>query len=175
VFDSTPPSSAAEGALYSYVLHAADPQGSPVSYTLETAPTGASLSNGTLQWTPSPQQSRAPNQFIVIASTAQCLRATQSWSVAPTGTVTVTDNITYLASQPAITVPIDTSSNTMSLPVSDSSGGLQTFSAIGSANGVTRFMQIPTGHFWLVPVNVSLEAALWTAARQLGQAFFDAR
>src|SRR5262249_52842068 len=131
--------------------------------------------NGTLQWTPSPQESRTSNQFTVIASTAPDLRATQSWSVSPTGTVTVTDNITYLAPQPAITVPIDTSSKTMSLLVPDSSGGFQTFSAVGSANGVTSFVQVPAGHFWLV---VSFEAALWTAASNVlreRQATWDPR
>src|ERR1017187_10368651 len=81
VFTSTPGTAASEGVAYSYQLAATDPAGGTVTFSLTAAPSSATLSGNTLTWTPAPAQSRVSNSFTGTA--------TQSWKVAPTGTITV--------------------------------------------------------------------------------------
>src|SRR5260221_931139 len=67
VFGTAPPTASAEGSLYSYAVAATDPAGTAVTLSLTTAPAGAQLNNGTTAWTPTCNQSRTPNPFVVTA------------------------------------------------------------------------------------------------------------
>ncbi|HET8967205.1 MAG TPA: putative Ig domain-containing protein, partial [Candidatus Acidoferrum sp.] len=94
-FTSVPPTAADEGADYTYQPVAASPDGTAVTFSLSSSPTGATLSAGVLSWTPTHDQSRVPNQFSVTATNGKGGSATQSWTVTPSGVVAISDVITY--------------------------------------------------------------------------------
>jgi hypothetical protein len=89
VFTSTPVTAASQGASYIYGLAATDPSGGTVTFSLTTAPAGAALSGATITWGPTATESRVSNSFVAKATTSSGGSATQSWTVTPTGTVTV--------------------------------------------------------------------------------------
>ena len=89
VFTSTPVTAASQGASYSYTLAATDPSGGTVTFSLPTAPSGATITGSTINWTPAAAESRVSNSFAAMATTSSGGTATQSWTVTPTGTVTV--------------------------------------------------------------------------------------
>src|SRR4051794_27176685 len=71
---STPPPSASEGTAYSYVILTS----TPATVPLASGPTGATISNGTLTWTPTSAQARIANSFTITA-TAGSQSAPQNW------------------------------------------------------------------------------------------------
>ena len=87
-FASTPGNAASQGAGYTYQI-VLTPTTSAATLKLVSAPSGTVLSGNTLTWTPSATQSRISNQFSISATNAAG-NATQSWTVIPSGTVTVT-------------------------------------------------------------------------------------
>lgn len=89
IFTSAPVTAAAQGEAYSYTPVAVDPAGGAVTYSLTTGPLGAALTGNAVSWTPTAPQSRTSNSFTVTAKTASGGTATQSWTVSPTGIVTV--------------------------------------------------------------------------------------
>jgi hypothetical protein len=108
-FTTVPVTAASQGVAYSYQLAATDPAGGTVSFSLTTAPMGATLSGNTSTWTPAASQSRVSNSFTVTASTTSGGSATQSWMVSPTGTVTVNWIYTYWTSTGQVQVPVSSS------------------------------------------------------------------
>ncbi|MEN0061140.1 MAG: putative Ig domain-containing protein [Myxococcota bacterium] len=51
-FTSAPPTQVLPGGTYTYLPTASDPNGQPVSFDLEMAPAGMTLTSGTISWTP---------------------------------------------------------------------------------------------------------------------------
>ena len=58
VIESDPTLTATEGALYTYVVEATDPEGDTLTYSLTTSPTGMTInsSTGVINWTPTEEQ-----------------------------------------------------------------------------------------------------------------------
>jgi len=150
-FTSVPPTAADEGADYTYQLAATSPDGSTVTFALSSAPTGASLSAGAISWTPAHDQSRIPNQFSVTATTAKGGSATQSWTVTPSGVVTVSDVITYWTpSGPQTHTVIFPSGGPLPaalIPQSD--GAWVHLTGTTNPDGSLSIPHVPAGYFWL--------------------------
>jgi len=166
---------ASQGHLYTYQLAAMDPAGGIVSFLLTTAPSGAVLDGNTLTWTPTPSQSRTSNSFSVTAKTPSEGSATQSWTVTPSGTITVNWVDTYWSPGGPVAVPAAASSafNIQAMVVqSDGSIVLLPASAT-STPGVFTVADVPAGNYWLTP---GREGAFWTstgsfdAGRDIGAA-----
>jgi hypothetical protein len=64
VFRSHPVTSANSNGTYTYELNALDPAGEGLTYTIETGPSGMSISGNTVTWTPNPSQ--VGNQQVII-------------------------------------------------------------------------------------------------------------
>src|SRR5438270_4002993 len=86
-FTSTAPTSAAEGVAYSYQVTATSPDSSPITFSLATAPSRATLSGNTVSWTPTHAESPTSNSFTVTATTAAGGSGTQSWTATPIATI----------------------------------------------------------------------------------------
>lgn len=159
-FASTPGTAASEGATYAYQI-VTSPASEPVTLTLVTAPSGATLSGNTLTWTPTAPQSRIANQFSVTATGAGG-SATQSWSISPSGTVTGTWVDTYWTSGIPVSVPMDFSK--VPLPpralVRQPDGSFQIVPRSGNSDGTFSIPNIPAGYYWLEPA----ANAYWTSS-----------
>ena len=66
-FLSSPPTQGSEGTVYTYTMQA-NVQGT--AFALTSSPSGTVLSDNTITWTPTSQQSRTMNQFTVTATYA---------------------------------------------------------------------------------------------------------
>jgi hypothetical protein len=166
VFTSVPVTAAVESSAYSYTVAAAAADGSPVSYALTTAPTGATLSGDTISWTPTPTQSRKGNSFAVTATSGAGGSATQSWTVSPNGTVQVTDAITSWGTGGATALPPISWSATYpaaSVLVPQTDGQMVAIYGTGGSNGVLSFQNVPAGYFWL-SINVLY---YWTSSSNI--------
>lgn len=163
---STPVTTAVQGSAYSYTPAATDPLGGSVSFALTTAPTGATLSNNTVTWTPSAAQSRTANYFTVTATTSHGGSATQSWTVTPNGTVQVTDAITSWGPTGAAMMPAISWSATYpaaSVLVPQADGLMVAIFGSGDSDSVLSFQNVPAGYFWL-----SINAAYyWTSSSNI--------
>lgn len=166
-FASTPVLSALQGSAYAYKLEATDPAGGAVTFTLATAPTGATVdASGDVSWTPTPAQSRTANSFTAKATSAGG-SATQSWTVTPNGTVQVTDAITSWGTGGATVQPPISWSQTYpaaSLLVPQSDGQMIAIFGTGDSNGVLSFQNVPAGYFWF---NVNGSAYYWTSSSSI--------
>jgi hypothetical protein len=165
MFTSTPVTAAEEGMPYSYELAATVSGSSAITFALTTAPAGATLSSGTINWTPTHAESRIPNSFAVTATTAAGGSATQSWTVTPTGNVNITAVITFWT----LTGPIDVlptwQSSNVPLPqpfvlVPQSDGSFQRLQGAPNPDSSFTIPNVPAGSFWL-GVHA---AAYWTSA-----------
>jgi hypothetical protein len=141
---------AVEGGAYSYTLAATDPGGGTVSFTLTTAPAGATLSGNTVTWTPTVAESRVANSFTVTATTGYGGTAIQSWAVTPNGTITVNWVNTYWGPAGTTNVPYFLPSGaSVEALVPQADGSVDVlFGAIGS-DGVSTISNVPGGYFWL--------------------------
>ena len=167
IFTSTPVTAAAQGAAYSYQVAATDPSGGTVSFALTTGPTGASLSGSTVNWTPTAAQSRTSSAFTVTATTSENATATQSWTVSPTGTVTVNAVNTYWEPAGAVQVPIvSAASLEISAVVPEPDGSLTVLKGAATAPGVISIAGVPAGNYWLAFGGTNLlpdsTSAYWT-------------
>jgi hypothetical protein len=104
-FTSVPGMAAVAGSPYSNQLVATSPDARAISFSLTSAPMGATISGNTLTWTPAHDQSRVTDNFVVTATTAAGGSATQTWSVTPNGTVNIVAVTTYWTSTGSIDVP----------------------------------------------------------------------
>jgi hypothetical protein len=161
-FSSTAPTTAQEGILYTYQITATTPNMSPVTFTLAQGPTGASISGSTLSWTPTHAQSRIANQFAVTASTAAGGSAQQSWSVTPTGTITITDVTTYWTPTGSQNVthiwPASQPYPAALVPQSD--GSLTRLQGTTNPDGTFGIPDVPGGYYWL---QLAPTATYWTS------------
>jgi len=167
IFTSTPVTAAAQGAAYSYQVAATDPSGGTVSYALTTGPTGASLSGSNVSWTPTAAQSRTPNSFTVTATTSENATATQSWTVSPTGIVTVNAVDTFWEPTGAVQVPIiSADSLDVSAVVPEPDGSLTVLKGAATGAGVFSIAGVPAGNYWLAFGTPNLlpqaSSAYWT-------------
>ena len=162
VFSTLPPTTAAEATPYSYTPKAIDPAGGSVTFALTTAPAGAALSAGTLTWTPTPAQSRMANQFAVSATSSEGGRATQSWTLNPTGTVRGSWIDTYWTSSGPVESPINWSvfGTTPLAVIPQSDGSVVTLPASINTDGTFSISNVPGGYYWFQFLNNSY----WTSS-----------
>jgi len=79
VIESDPTLTATEGALYTYVVEATDPEGDTLTYSLTTSPTGMTInsSTGVISWTPA-----SAGSYDVTVEVADQYRSTsQSFTI----------------------------------------------------------------------------------------------
>jgi hypothetical protein len=149
VFTSTPVTSAAQDISYSYTLAATDPSGGTITFSLPTAPTGASLTGSTINWVPSASESRVSNSFTAQATSSSGGSATQSWAVTPLGIVTVNWVNTDWTPGGAVPNPVDTATPPSALvPQPDGSLSLLTGNLVSP--GVYNIVNVPGGNYWLI-------------------------
>jgi len=149
VFTSTPVTAASQGMTYTYQLAATDPSGGTVTFSLSTAPAGAALSGSTITWVPAAAQSRVSNSFTAKATTSSGGSATQSWTVTPTGTVTVN----WVETNWTPTGPVQIPGPADFLPsalVPQPDGSLVLLSGTLASPGVYNIGQVPGGYYWLI-------------------------
>jgi hypothetical protein len=149
VFTSTPVTQAVEGSPYSYQLAVSGATG--VTFSLTTAPTGATISGSTVSWTPTTPQARVQNNFIVTASASGGGSATQSWTVTPSGTIRISRIDTLWSENGSTSAPFDwsTISSSVAALVPQANGSFQTLSGTAGANGAFQIPNVPAGYFWL--------------------------
>jgi hypothetical protein len=151
-FTSTPITTAAQGTAYTYTLAATDPSGGMVSFSLVTAPMGATLSGSTISWTPAAAESRVSNTFTAEATTSSGGSATQSWMVTPAGTVTVNWVDTNWTSVGPIANPYSTGTPAALAPQPD--GSLTLLPSTLVSPGVYNIADVPGGDYWLIEISV---------------------
>jgi len=165
VFTSTPVTAASQGVSYSYTLAATDPAGGSITFSLPTAPAGATITGSTINWTPAAAESRASNSFEAMATTSSGGTATQSWTVTPTGTVTVNWVNTDWTPAGAVQIP-QPATFVPSALVPQADGSLQLLTGTSISPGVFQIQQVPGGYYWLTqgtPQGLSLPpVAFWT-------------
>ena len=85
VIESDPTLTATEGALYTYVVEATDPEGDTLTYSLTTSPTGMTInsSTGVISWTPA-----SAGSYDVTVEVADLYRSTSQLF-----TITVSETI----------------------------------------------------------------------------------
>lgn len=148
VITSTAPASAEEGSEYTYSVVATDPAGTAITYALDLAPTGATITGNTITWTPAADQSRRENAFKVRVDTAAGGTASQDFSVTPSGTVTVKYGAYYVDMANVKTfvpqIPPD-----VSVLIPDGAGGYTTIAGQVSS-GQAVIPSVPAGPYLLV-------------------------
>jgi hypothetical protein len=162
-FTSVPVTAAEEGMPYSYQLAATAPNGSTVTFSLTTAPGGATLSGSTINWTPTHAESRLADAFSVSAAASGGGSATQSWTVTPTGNVNITKVITFWTSSGPINVPPVWEGTPPAQPlvlVPQSDGSFETLNGSSNPDASFTIANVPAGFYWL---EVG-PAAYWTSA-----------
>lgn len=149
VFTSTPVTAASQDVSYSYTLAATDPSGGTITFSLPTAPAGATLTGSTINWTPPAAESRVSNSFEGMATSSSGGTARQSWTVTPTGTVTVNwVNTDWTPAGPVQTPELDTFVPSALVPQAD--GSLQLLTGTSLSEGVFQIAQVPGGYYWLI-------------------------
>ena len=159
-FMSTPITAATQGVTYSYQIQASPADG--VTFSLASAPQGATLNGSTLTWTPTAAESRITNQFSVTATNAGG-SATQNWSVTPAGTVSGSFIITAWTTTGAVSSSIDWTKVPgfpMAL-VPQPNGSFQTVAGSGNSDGTFSIPNMPAGYYWLEPNST---VAYWTSS-----------
>jgi hypothetical protein len=149
VFTSTPGTAASQDTSYTYAIAATDPGGGTVSFSLVTMPAGATLTGNTLTWSPTASESRVSNSFEVRAATSEGGTADQSWTVTPTGTVTVNWVNTNWTTSGPVQIP-HPSVVAPSALVPQPDGSLLLISGTPVSPGVFTIGQVPGGFYWLV-------------------------
>ena len=156
VITSVPPT----GGYYSYVytITASDPDGDALTYSLDTAPAGASLVgpatagfNWYVNWTPAPTQRRNPNAFTLRVTDALGASTAQSWSVIPSETITGTRILNALTDAGDVPRPDNISSwapGTLAAICPDGAGGFTTLQGSGLADGTFTIPGVSSKYYW---------------------------
>jgi hypothetical protein len=147
-FASQPSTVAAEGQAYTYAPHATDPANSAISFALTDAPAGATMSAGTLTWTPTHAQARTPAKFTLTVTTAAGGSAAQTWTVTPTGIINGLAVVTYVTESGDVDQPSDATNATVNAYI-PGAAGFVTIAGSGDANGRYRVAGVPSGGYWL--------------------------
>jgi hypothetical protein len=149
-FSSSPSTTAAQGQPYTYTLAASDPAGSPITFALTSAPVGATISNGTITWTPTGEQARQNNGFTVTATSDAGGTATQSWAVAPTGTVNGSLFIMHWSADQTVGIEANSTLNySWAALVPQSDGSLNVLPGTGSPDATFTIPNVQAGYYWL--------------------------
>jgi len=82
-FISLAPHLAREGEPYRYGIHALDPDGDEVRFSLLRAPEGAALEDGILKWTPEHAQVGHRQRFTLRAADGRGGVDEQTWTIIP--------------------------------------------------------------------------------------------
>lgn len=159
---STAPASANEGDVYSYVPAATDPVNTAITFSLVSGPNGASISNGTLTWTPTHAQSRVSNSFDIKATTGAGGSADQTFTVTPTGTIQGTAVDTYVTSTGNVTSPEDLTTAYIGAEVLNGSTWT-TIQGTGNSDGTFIISGVPNGSYWLAVAS----GGYWTSASNI--------
>lgn len=148
-FTSTPVTQAVEATPYTYQLAASGT--AAVTFSLASAPTGATLSGSTISWTPTAQQSRASNSFTVTATVSGGASATQSWAVTPSGTIRISHIDTLWSENGSTNKPFDWSpiSSYVAALVPQADGSFKSLSGTAGGNGAFEIPNVPAGYYWL--------------------------
>jgi hypothetical protein len=164
-FTSIPPTAAAQGQPYSYTLAATDPAGTTVTFALVSGPNGATLSGNTLSWTPSEEQARQDNAFAVTATSTAGGTATQSWAVAPTGTVQGSMLIMHWSADGTVGIEDNSVTGyTWAALVPEADGSLLALPGTGYPDATWDIPGVPAGYYWLQFYPGSV---VWTNANNL--------
>jgi hypothetical protein len=147
-FSSHPATAANEADLYTYSPTATDTANGTITFAITQAPDGATLSGDTVNWTPTPAQSRVANSFIVTATSSAGGSAQQTWSVTPTGVIHGQQLITWHKDDGAVTTPNDLTSFPINVLI-PSSGGYTTLPGTGGADGAFTVSKVPGGTYML--------------------------
>jgi len=160
-FASTPSTSAAEGVAFSYSPVITDAGAATLALT--EAPAGATLSEGIVKWTPTPEQSRKPNNFTLKVTTPSGGVATQSWTLTPSGTVKVSLVDTIWDENGSRTAPFEPPTSigiVAEVPKAD--GTTEVLTSTGGSDGKYTISGVPGGYYWL---RLTPEESLyWTSA-----------
>lgn len=151
-FSSTPVAESNEGDLYTYQVAATSDGGGTVTFELTTAPVGATITDGLVEWKPSHSQSRQPHEFKVTATSTDGASDIQSWTLTPTGAIRGTRIVTYRGEGGTVDVPKDLSlegPNDVAAFVPDGEGGFTLIPGSGSLAGDFMVPGVPAGYFWL--------------------------
>jgi hypothetical protein len=160
-FTSTAPVTASEGTPYSYTVTATDPSGTGVTYALTTSTT-ATISGNTVTWTPLSSESRTSDSFTVTATTGAGGIATQSWTVSPSGNITVSQNDTYFTANGPTPTQVDISGYTIAAWVPNGDGTFTTIAGAGNQDGTVTIPGVPAGYYWL---NIADDSeSFWTSS-----------
>ncbi len=150
VFTSTPSTTLAEGTpTYTYSITATVSDGSAISYTLTTGPTGAAITGSALSWTagaPNAAARQMPSSFTVTAKTTNGGSATQSWTVTPLRIVTMTLSDLFWASNGATPAPL---AGTTPVAAIVPGSPATTIAAKDNGDGTYTMDSVPAGYYWL--------------------------
>lgn len=147
-FTSQPATAAAEGQAYSYTPQANDPARSAMTFAMTGGPAGATMSAGTLTWTPTHSQARTAASFTVSVTTAAGGSATQNWSVIPTGIIAGLALQTHVTESGDTDRPRDATNDIVKAHVPGPSG-FTTLDGSGNATGQYTVPGVPAGNYWL--------------------------
>jgi hypothetical protein len=151
IFTSAPVTEATQGTAYTYQLAATDPAGGSVTFALTTAPSGATLTGNTVNWTPTAAESRISNNFTATATTSSAGSAQQSWTVTPGGTITVNWVTTYWSPSGQVQVPEPASAAlNLEVLVAEPDGSINLLKGSATSTpGVFTIANVPGGNYWL--------------------------
>jgi hypothetical protein len=130
---------------YTYNAVATDPATTTISYALTSGP--GSISGTTLSWTPTDAERMMPASFTVTA-TALGVTSTQTWTVTPyrTVTMTLTDNFHYTS---LVSLPV----SSLTTPVAAIVPGTPTATTINATHSTDfstyTMTPVPAGYYWL--------------------------
>jgi hypothetical protein len=167
-FTSTAPTVATEGVAYTYTITATDPVNTEIAYTVKSGPTGVTISDNVLLWTPTHEQSRVSNQFDVTATTRAGGSADQQFTITPTGVIRGTAIDNYFTASGTVKQPEDLSHTYIGISYLDGTAW-NTVQGVGKADGSFTVRGVPAGNYWLAIAS----GGYWTSASELdlGQNF----
>lgn len=117
IIDSSPVTKGTEGSPYSYQVHATDPDGDQITYSVKDSPDGLSINNvsGLISWTPTQNQTGV-RQVTVVAADAFGGSDSQQYSITVDSTTDVSPPVVTLTAPNKVLV---SSSFTVTADVKD--------------------------------------------------------
>lgn len=156
---SAAPTAANEGEVYSYTPTATDSANTAITFSLVSGPDGATLSGGTLTWTPAHAQSRGPNSFDIRATTDAGGTADQVFLVMPSGTIRGTAVDTHVTATGNVTSVEDLTKKYIGVEYLSGNTWVA-IEGTGNTDGTFEIPGVPAGSYW-----IALESGgYWTSA-----------
>lgn len=170
-FLSTPPTSASEGVLYTYSVIVTASEGRNVSLTLSSAPENATLSGSVLSWTPTHQQARVSNEFVITARGPNAVSATQGFTLVPDGNIDGSQIVDFVFPDGSIQqVPDDLSQMSIAALVPTASGGYTRIPGTGDSQGKFVIPGVPAGPY-LLQIGPFGSEYYWTSRSDLDMGY----